>query len=425
MSKKIQSLKGMDDWLPERSGLWQTIERHLREIFIEYNYKEIRPNLLESTRLFNRSIGEVTDIVEKEMYTFIDKDGESVTLRPEGTAGIVRAGIEHGLFYHQIQKLWHIGPMFRHEKKQLGRYRQFHQADVEVFGVEGPEIDAEILAMTYRLWQRLGLADVIALELNSMGEAASRQAHKAALLAYFDEHKELLDEDSIRRLSTNPLRILDSKNPAMISMLENAPTLIDYLDESSKDHFDGVCKRLDALNIPYTINHRIVRGMDYYTRTVFEWVTTKLGSQGTICGGGRYDGMVESLGGHKTPAIGFGLGIERLMLLYEACQLPIDNISPHIYLVSLGEQAEIEGLKITEQLRSQIPNLRLMQNIGAGKMKAQMKRADDCGAGFALIIGENELIAQEYTLKELRKEGLQSTLSSVDLITYLKAALVI
>lgn len=424
MNQKIQSLKGMQDWLPTNSAVWQTVERHLRAIFSEYNYREIRPNLIEQTRLFNRSLGEVTDIVEKEMYSFIDKDGESITLRPEATAGIVRAGIEHGLFYNQIQKLWHIGPMFRHEKQQLGRYRQFHQADVEVFGVEGPDIDAEILVMTYRLWQRLGVADVVRLELNSMGEIESRKNHRNALISYFEKHRLLLDADSLRRLQTNPLRILDSKNPAMADMLRGAPTLIDYLDDSSRIHLEGVCKRLDYIGIPYVINHRIVRGMDYYTRTVFEWVTDKLGAQGTVCGGGRYDGMVESLGGRKTPAIGFGLGIERLILLCQACNIKVDKIDPIIYMITLGEAAEIEGLKIAELLRQNIPNLHLMMNIGGGKMKSQMKRADDSGARFAIIIGENELLNKQIILKDLREDGSQCSILMSEIADEVKKRLV-
>ncbi len=410
--KQLQGIRGMNDWLPTESALWQSVECVLRELFIQYGYKEIRPPLIEVTELFSRSVGEVTDIVEKEMYTFLDRNQQSLSLRPEATAGIVRAGIEHGLFFNQIQRLWHIGPMFRYEAPQAGRYRQFHQADVEVFGAEGPDIDAEILLMLQRLWHRLGLADRIELSINSMGTKASRAIYRQKLVEYFTLHQDNLDEDSLKRLHKNPLRILDSKNPAMQAMLSQAPRLIDYLDEDSQQHFDGLCRRLDAAGVKYIVNPRIVRGMDYYTKTVFEWITNDLGSQGTVCGGGRYDDMVEELGGKPTCAIGFGLGIERLLLLCKQVELSLISNVPDIYMVLLGEDAEVMGLYLSEKIRNVFPQLKLCLNTGGGGIKSQMRKADKSMAQFAIIIGESEYQAQKVQLKPLREESEQKYLST-------------
>ena len=421
MTQKIQALRGMHDLLPTAMPLWQTVERVLRELLTNYGYHEIRTPLLESTALFCRSIGEVTDIVEKEMYTFLDRNEVSLTLRPEATAGIVRAGIEQGLFYNQTQKLWHIGPMFRYEKPQKGRCRQFHQADVEVFGLEGPDVDAEIIALCARLWQRLGLSEVIKLELNSMGTPASRALYREKLIQYFESHHALLDEDSLRRLHTNPLRILDSKNPVMAEMLNQAPQLIDSLDDASAAHFKGVCARLDALSIAYTINPRIVRGMDYYSRTVFEWTTTQLGAQGTVCGGGRYDGMVEQLGGQATPAVGFAIGMERLVLLCETMALVADKNTPTAYLIMVGDAAQIVGLQLAEQWRNALPQLRLTLNAGGGQLKNQLKRADKSGADYALIIGDDEIAQRHITIKSLRDHDPQLTLAQTDIESWLRS----
>lgn len=416
----IQAVKGMKDWLPNESALWQTIENHLKVLFTQYGYQEIRPPLVEVTELFTRSVGEVTDIVEKEMYSFPDRNDQSLSLRPEATAGIVRAGIEHGLFYNQVQKLWHIGPMFRYEAPQKDRYRQFHQADIEIFGVEGPDIDAEILAMLQRLWQRLGLSEFLTLELNSMGTKASRAVYREALVAYFETHINELDADSKNRLYKNPLRILDSKNPAMADMLSKAPKLIEYLDEESNQHFKGVCQRLDALKIPYKVNPRIVRGMDYYTKTVFEWTTNALGAQGTVCGGGRYDDMVEELGGKPTKAIGFGLGIERLISLCEKVNLTLQSNTPDVFMVLLGEQAEIKGLCLSETIRDHCPELKILLNIGGGSIKSQMRKADKSGANYAIIIGESELVQEKVAIKSLRIMQEQIILAQQDLVDFLQ-----
>lgn len=407
----------MRDWLPEESFYWQTIEQELKSIFTEYGYLELRTPIIEETRLFTRSLGEVTDIVEKEMYTFSDQNDElSLTLRPEMTAGIVRAGVEHGLFHNQIQKVWQIGPAFRYERPQKGRYRQFHQADVEVFGIETPDIDAEILAMLARLWKRLGIDHVLTLELNSMGVPESRKIYRQALIEYFEMHKELLDEESQRRLYSNPLRILDSKNPQMAEMIADAPALIDYLDAESKSHFDRVCTQLDQLKIPYIVNPRIVRGMDYYTRTVFEWTTDQLGAQGTVCGGGRYDGMVEELGGRATPALGFGIGMERLLLLCKACDVPEKYTPPLLTTVFLGEDAMLYGLTLIEALRDALPGCKIITNLGGGSMRSQMRRADRSNARYALIIGEEELKAQTIVVRDLRQGGEQITLTEEQLL---------
>ena len=409
MSKFIKSIRGMHDVLPDDSHRWQGFEATIRQLMTSYGYKEIRMPLVESTDLFCRSIGEVTDIVEKEMYTFEDRNGDKLTLRPEGTASCVRAGIQHGLLHNQVQRLWYNGPMFRHERPQKGRYRQFHQFGVEVFGIDTPDIDAELILISARLWKQLGLKN-IRLELNTLGSNQARQDYKDILVSYLNEHIELLDEDSLRRLKTNPLRILDSKNPAMKEMLDNAPSLMDHLDDESRQQFDKLRASLDATGIEYTINPRLVRGLDYYCKTVFEWITDELGAQGTICAGGRYDGLVEQLGGKSTPAIGFALGMERILALLESQQEQAAE-TIDAYLVLLGDECEIKGLQLAEQIREQLPELRMIAHCGGGSMKSQMKKADRSGADVALILGEDELSKQQVTVKYLREKRDQQTVS--------------
>lgn len=421
MGQKIQSVKGMHDALPTQTAKWQYIESLLRHLFAQYGYREIRTPIVEETRLFTRSLGEVTDIVEKEMYIFADSDEKtSLALRPELTAGIVRSGIQHGLFYNQVQKVWQIGSVFRYDKPQHGRYRQFNQADIEVFGIETPDADAEILAMINRLWQQLGVADYVTLEINSMGTEECRKRYREVIVKYFEDNIELLDEDSLRRLKSNPLRILDSKNPAMQALLNNAPKLLDHLTEDSAEHFKKLCQYLDELGIQYVINHRIVRGMDYYTRTVFEWTTDKLGAQATICGGGRYDRMVEELGGHKTPAIGFGLGMERLYLLCEEVEGLEATQSSDLVAVLLGQDAKKAGLPLMEKIRSAYPNYLVTTVLGEAGMKSQMKKADQSGARYAMILGENELNNGIVIMKDLRQSGEQTEVAMSDVIDWLK-----
>lgn len=420
MAKKLQSVRGMRDVLHENSNSWQFIELTCRNLFNRYGYGELRTPVIESTDLFKRSIGDATDIVEKEMYTFEDRNGDSLTLRPEGTAGCVRAGIQHGLFHNQQQRIWYLGPMFRHERPQKGRYRGFYQAGVETYGIAGPDIDAEVIAIAARLWKELGFKNV-RLEINSLGSSDARQAYREVLIEYFSLYPDLLDEDSQRRLHKNPLRILDTKNPAMKELVEKAPNLLDYLDAESKEHFDGLKKRLDKMGIAYQVNTRLVRGIDYYNRTVFEWITDDLGAQGTICAGGRYDGLVKQLGGRETQACGFGIGIDRLQLLVEEQQLCQINNDPHVYLVMVGNNTELAGLALSEKLRDAIPDMRLMVNGGAGSFKSQLKRADKSGAAFALILGETELESKQITIKPLLKEMQQKfeqqTISQNDLVT--------
>ncbi|KZX36690.1 histidine--tRNA ligase [Wohlfahrtiimonas chitiniclastica] len=421
MGQKIQSVKGMHDALPTQTAKWQYIESLLRHLFAQYGYREIRTPIVEETRLFTRSLGEVTDIVEKEMYIFADSDEKtSLALRPELTAGIVRSGIQHGLFYNQVQKVWQIGSVFRYDKPQHGRYRQFNQADIEVFGIETPDADAEILAMINRLWQQLGVADYVTLEINSMGTEECRKRYREVIVKYFEDNIELLDEDSLRRLKSNPLRILDSKNPAMQALLNNAPKLLDHLTEDSAEHFKKLCQYLDELGIQYVINHRIVRGMDYYTRTVFEWTTDKLGAQATICGGGRYDRMVEELGGHKTPAIGFGLGMERLYLLCEEVEGLSATHATDLVAVLLGQDAKKAGLPLMENIRSAYPNYLVTTVLGEAGMKSQMKKADQSGARYAMILGENELSNGIVIMKDLRQSGEQTEVAMTDVIDWLK-----
>lgn len=401
MAKKLQSVRGMRDILPEQSSSWQFIENTARDLFNGYGYKELRTPIIESTDLFKRSIGDATDIVEKEMYTFEDRNGDSLTLRPEGTAGCVRAGMQHGLFHNQQQRIWYIGPMFRHERPQKGRYRGFYQAGIETYGIATPDIDAEVIAIAARFWKKLGFKNV-RLEINSLGSNGARQAYREVLIDYFTKHKEQLDSDSQRRLHKNPLRILDTKNPTMKELVDNAPDLLDYLDDESKEHFEGLKQRLDTMGIAYQVNSRLVRGIDYYNRTVFEWITDDLGAQGTICAGGRYDGLVKQLGGRETPACGFGIGLDRLQLLVEEQGLDQSNNKPNIYLVMAGNEAELLGLSLAEGLRDSQPSLRIMVNGGAGSFKSQLKRADNSGADYAFILGGNEIEEKTITIKPLR-----------------------
>lgn len=414
MSKKLQSVRGMRDILPDQSSSWQYIENIARDLFNSYGYKELRTPIIESTDLFKRSIGDATDIVEKEMYTFEDRNGDSLTLRPEGTAGCVRAGMQHGLFHNQQQRIWYIGPMFRHERPQKGRYRGFYQAGIETYGIESPDIDAEVIAIAARFWKMLGFKNV-RLEINSLGSNEARQAYRDVLIEYFSTSEDRLDEDSKRRLHKNPLRILDTKNPKMKDLVANAPDLLDYLDTESKEHFEGLKQRLEKMNIDYQVNSRLVRGIDYYNRTVFEWITDDLGSQGTICAGGRYDGLVKQLGGKATPACGFGIGIDRLQLLVEEQDLDQSNNKPHAYFVLSGEQAEVSGLALAERLRDTHPKLRLLVNGGSGSFKSQLKRANNSEADYAFILGDNEVEEKMITIKPLREQSDQQTIPQISL----------
>ena len=404
----------MNDILPEVSGTWRYLESTVQSIVESYGYREIRLPLLEHTELFKRSIGEVTDIVEKEMYTFPDRNGESLTLRPEATAGMVRAGMTNGLLHNQKQKLWTSGPMFRYEKPQQGRYRQFYQFDVEAIGCDGPDVDAEQIIMSARMWQRLGI-DRIRLEINSLGTPEARAQYREALVEYFSGVKNQLDEDSIRRLGQNPLRILDSKNPEMRALVEAAPVMLDYLDEASKAHFDQLQALLNAAGVQYTVNPRLVRGLDYYTRTVFEWVTDALGSQGAVCSGGRYDGLVEKLGGRKTPAIGWAMGIERFVALFEACGGKAPTEDADVYIAAVGEGTLERAFAIAEELRDSVTGIRIEVNLGGGSFKSQMKRADKSGAEFALILGEQELAEGKVGIKPLRSTDEQKSVALEEL----------
>src|SRR5688572_19292646 len=379
----------MNDVLPADIAGWQRLEGIARELFGAYGYQEIRVPLVEQTALFKRSIGEYTDIVQKEMFTFEDPGGDSLTLRPEATAGIVRAMISNGLLHNQRQRVWCAGPMFRHEKPQRGRFRQFHQIDVEAFGYAGPDIDAELIMLSSRLLNQLGI-ERVELNLNSLGTPDSRRAYREQLVDYFSAHKSLLDPDSLKRLEGNPLRILDSKNPDLQQLIANAPVLTEYLDAPSRQHFDGLCRHLDAVGIKYVLNPRLVRGLDYYTHTVFEWVTSELGSQGAVCSGGRYDGLVAQLGGEPTPAIGWAMGEERIVELLKVQGVAGQGAAPDVYFVIAGEKAQAEGLALAEKLRDAVPDLRIETNCGAGNFKAQLKRADKSGARFALVLGEAE-----------------------------------
>jgi histidyl-tRNA synthetase len=400
---QVQAIRGMSDLLPSETATWQAIEAVLRDLLTAYGYGEIRVPLVERTDLFKRSIGEVTDVVEKEMYTFEDRNGESLTLRPEATAGIVRAGITNGLLHNQRQKLWCSGPMFRYEKPQKGRYRQFYQFDIEALGFDGPDIDAELIIITNRIWQALGI-DAVNLELNSLGTPESRHEHRQALTEYFERHKEDLDVDSRDRLYRNPLRILDSKNPEMKELVSGAPVTTDYLDEESEAHFMLLRQLLDQVGITYRVNPQLVRGLDYYSKTVFEWTTDKLGAQGTVCGGGRYDGLVSQLGGKPTPAIGCAIGMERLLELYKVCGGQPESNSPNAYFVAVGSEVLLPAFALIEGLRNELPDITVEMNCGGGSFKSQMKRADRSGAAVALILGEDEMAEKMIGIKALRED---------------------
>ncbi|HHZ88265.1 MAG TPA: histidine--tRNA ligase [Chromatiaceae bacterium] len=418
MSARIQAIRGMHDLVPEGMACWQRLESAVREIVDAYGYQEIRFPVLEKTELFKRSIGEVTDIVEKEMYTFDDRNGDSLTLRPEGTAGCVRACIENGLLHNQVQKLWYMGPMFRHERPQKGRYRQFYQIGIETFGLAGPDIDAELILMARRLWQRLGILDQLELQINSLGTSADRKTYRVALVDYLQQHREQLDDDSLRRMETNPMRVLDSKNPEVQKVVASAPSLVDYLNEEARADFEGLKSTLEACGVAYTINPRLVRGLDYYSKTVFEWVTDRLGAQGTVCAGGRYDGLVEQLGGKPVPAIGFAMGLERLVaLLEEAGDCP--QRTPDVYLVLVGDVAISQGASLAESLRDDLPRLKLVQHCGAGSFKSQFKKADRSGAGYALILGDDEVEQGTIGVKPLRGQGDQVTVPIAELARHL------
>ena len=417
----IQAVRGMNDILPPETFLWQHAESILRRTLQGWGYQEIRFPIVEKTELFKRSIGEVTDIVEKEMYTFLDRNGESLTLRPEGTASCVRSGIEHGFLYNKTPRLWYMGPYFRHERPQKGRYRQFYQCGAEACGLIGPDIDAELIFMTSAILDKLGIKSDAKLQINSLGTPESRQVYRKQLVAYFRDNENLLDEDSTRRLDTNPLRILDSKNPDLKNLLANAPKLNKSLDAESLDHFEKLQELLTQLAVPFEINPQLVRGLDYYTKTVFEWVTDKLGAQGTICAGGRYDGLVEQLGGKPTKALGFAMGLERIILLMhqnKSGQRPEPSI--HAYLISDGEASFITGVKLANYLRGKVPLLRLMIHCGGGNLKSQFKKADKIGAQYAIIIGEHERNIRAVSLKSLREDMPQQTLYQDELAEYLK-----
>lgn len=414
----------MNDILPEDSPLWQYLESTVATLLARYGYREIRFPILEQTELFKRSIGEVTDIVEKEMYTFEDRNGDSLTLRPEGTASCVRACDQNGLLHNQVQRLWYAGPMFRHERPQKGRLRQFHQIGVETFGLNGPDIDAELILLSARLWQQLGISDALTLELNSIGNSESRGRYRQALVDYLSQYKDQLDADSQRRLDTNPMRILDSKVPETQALLSDAPLLSDYLDDASKAHFDGLCARLDAAGLSYTLNPKLVRGLDYYGLTVFEWTTTALGAQGTVCAGGRYDGLVQQLGGKATPAVGFAMGLERLCLLLETLEaLPESKPLADVYIIANGEACEIRALSLAESLRDALPAVKVVLNCGGGSFKSQFKKADKSGAAVAVVLGEDELAKEQVTVKVLRGEPNQQQLAISDLAEHIKTTL--
>ena len=413
---KLQSIRGMNDLLPEQSATWQYLERTVAEVLGRYSYREIRFPILEQTELFKRAVGEVTDIVEKEMYSFEDRNGDSLSLRPEGTAGCVRACTENGLLHNQTQRLWYTGPMFRHERPQKGRLRQFHQIGVEAFGLNGPDIDSELLLLTARLWKTLKIDHAVTLQINSLGTSADRAQYRAALVEYLSARQDSLDEDSQRRLLSNPMRILDSKNQDTQALLNDAPKLADFIDQESRDHFQQLCAVLDAAKISYEINPRLVRGLDYYSKTVFEWVTTSLGAQGTVCAGGRYDGLVEQLGGKPCPGVGFAMGVERLVLLLDELGVVPDSIGQNVdlYIVSVGN-IELEAMVLADDLRSQCPNIRIESHCGGGSFKSQIKKADKSGAAVALILGEDEVASATAGVKFLREEKPQQTVAQTDL----------
>ena len=421
MAKNIQAIRGMNDCSPTESPLWQWIEGQVRQILSSYGYSEVRMPIVESTPLFARAIGEVTDVVSKEMYTFWDND-EQLTLRPEGTAGCVRAAIEHGWIYNNEQRLWYMGPMFRHERPQKGRYRQFHQAGVEVFGIATPEIDAELIILTARLWKALGIDQHVSLQLNSIGSLEARANYRSALVAFLENHQDLMSEEEKERLVKNPLRILDTKNQALQDVLDGAPKLLDYLDDESREHFAQLCGLLDAVGIQYEINPKLVRGLDYYNKTVFEWVTSALGAQGTVCGGGRYDGLVEQLGGHATSGVGFAMGLERLVLLVQEVNksIPVKS-AVDIYVVYQGEGTTLAAFQLAEKLRSELPHLSTMLHCSGGNFKKQFKRADKSGATLALVLGESEVQNNQVVVKHLFGAAEQQTIDVSNLIEHVKA----
>ena len=421
MAKNIQAIRGMNDCSPTESPLWQWIEGQVRQILSSYGYSEVRMPIVESTPLFARAIGEVTDVVSKEMYTFWDND-EQLTLRPEGTAGCVRAAIEHGWIYNNEQRLWYMGPMFRHERPQKGRYRQFHQAGVEVFGIATPEIDAELIILTARLWKALGIDQHVSLQLNSIGSLEARANYRSALVAFLENHQNLMSEEEKERLVKNPLRILDTKNQALQDVLDGAPKLLDYLDDESREHFAQLCGLLDAVGIQYEINPKLVRGLDYYNKTVFEWVTSALGAQGTVCGGGRYDGLVEQLGGHATSGVGFAMGLERLVLLVQEVNksIPVKS-AVDIYVVYQGEGTTLAAFQLAEKLRSELPHLSTMLHCSGGNFKKQFKRADKSGATLALVLGESEVQNNQVVVKHLLGAAEQQTIDVDNLIEHIKA----
>ena len=422
---KIQAIRGMNDILPDQTPVWQYVESTVRQVLGQYGYQEIRMPVVEHTELFKRSIGEVTDIVEKEMYTFDDRNGDSLTLRPEGTAGCVRAAEEHGLLFNQTRRLWYTGPMFRHERPQKGRYRQFHQIGVECFGMAGPDIDAELLVLTARLWKAFGLTEHARLEINSIGTSESRKVYREALVRYLEQYKDQLDDDSKRRLDTNPLRILDSKDPATREILNGAPLLDDYLDVESRAHFEQLKSLLDAAGVSYTVNPALVRGLDYYGKTVFEWITDSLGAQGTICAGGRYDGLVQQLGGKPTDAVGFAMGLERLILLLETLDLVPEQVNNNadVYVTAMGEQAVAPAMAVAECLRNELPGVVVVSHCGGGSFKSQMKKADRSNARYAVILGENEIASGTVALKPLRNDDPQQEINQSELASVLKGLL--
>jgi len=421
MSKKIQAIRGMNDLLPADSQIWGFLDSTINNLLLSFGYKYCRTPNVESTETFSRAIGEVTDIVEKEMYTWKDNNGDSLTLRPEGTAGVVRMMIEHNLPREGIQKVFYNGPMFRHERPQKGRYRQFHQVGAEVFGASDAKIDAELISITDSLWKSLQIN--AQLEINSLGSAASRASYRETLTRYFSDNKDILDEDSSRRLKTNPLRILDSKNKDLEVLIAEAPKMIDHLDRESNEHFKSLKNYLEHLEIPYKVNPKLVRGLDYYNQTVFEWVSNELGSQGTICGGGRYDGLVEKMGGNPTPAIGFAMGLERIALLIHDKSKQLISDRPHLYFLSMGESAHFESMKISRQILEVMPNITITNDITIGTLKSQMKKANKSGADYALILGEEELAKNVLGLKPLKGQGVQQSIELEGIIQHLQEIL--
>ena len=421
MSKKIQAIRGMNDLLPADSNIWSFLDSTISNLLLSYGYKYCRTPNIESTETFARAIGEVTDIVEKEMYTWKDNNGDSLTLRPEGTAGVVRMMIEHNLPREGIQKVFYNGPMFRHERPQKGRYRQFHQVGAEVFGVSDAKIDAELISITQILWKTLGID--AELEINSLGSAQSRASYREILSGYFNDNKDQLDEDSLRRLKTNPLRILDSKNKELESLISGAPKMIDYLDDDSNHHFNALKNYLEGLDISYKVNSKLVRGLDYYNQTVFEWISNDLGAQGTICGGGRYDGLVEKMGGNATPAIGFAMGLERIALLIEDKSDQIINKRPHLYFASIGDSANIESMNLSKKIIEALPHITITNDMSIGTLKNQMKKANKSEADFAMILGEQELSEGHISIKPLKGQGVQQSIKLEGIIHHLQEIL--